>query len=404
MKLSWQELADGGVTSAQGFSAAGIACGIKPDKEADLALVASAVPCEVAATFTTNQVKAAPVRVSMQRVKSGTVRAVVINSGNANACTGLDGIEHAKEMTALTSDALECKPTDILVCSTGRIGVPLPMTKLRMGIPRAVRALAQTPEAGLAAAKAMMTSDTRPKHACVRLAINGTTVTIGMAKGAGMICPNMATMLCVITTDAVVDRAALRKIVYEGVERSFNRISVDGDTSTNDSVIVLANGLARNTVLKEHHPNYDEFVKALHYVMKNLSRQIVEDGEGVSRIIEVMIKGANSHAEAKAAALAVAHSPLVKTSWCGGDPNWGRLMDAIGYSSAKVREELVEIYYDGVLAVRGGMQAPTPWSRVKQVAKKKRFTITINLHLGAGEHTLLTTDLTEEYVRINAGE
>jgi glutamate N-acetyltransferase/amino-acid N-acetyltransferase len=405
MKSLWEEIKDGSITSPQGYLASGISCGLKDPGELDLALVVSMCPAEVAATFTTNQVKAAPVRVSMQRVKNGPVRAVILNAGNANACTGLAGIENAKVMTSLTADALGCKPTDVLVCSTGRIGVQLPMPKLRRGIPLAVKTMSPEASSGVLAAKAIMTSDTRSKQACVQFEINGETVTIGgMAKGAGMIHPNMATMLSVITTDANIDRVTLRKVVYEAVEKSFNRISVDGDTSTNDTVIVLANAQANNQSLKPAHPQFETFVKALQFVMKSLSRQIVEDGEGVSRVVEVMVKGAASNAEAKAAALAVAHSPLVKTSWCGGDPNWGRLMDAIGYSAAKVREELVEIYYDGVLAVRGGMQAPTPWARVKKIVNKKRFTITINLHLGAGEHTILTTDLTEEYVRINIGE
>jgi glutamate N-acetyltransferase/amino-acid N-acetyltransferase len=277
------------------------------------------------------------------------------------------------------------------------------MANVRRGIKKAIKKLASNQ--GNKAAEAIMTSDTYAKEFAVKLKIDGKKVVIGgMAKGAGMIHPNMATMLAVITTDAVIDKPTLQRLVHDSVEHSFNRISIDGDTSTNDTVIVLANGRAGNHSLKSYHPQFEQFANALKMVMRQLARMIVEDGEGISKVIEVAIKGAANNADAKAAALSIVRSPLVKTSWCGGDPNWGRLMDAIGYSPAQVREELVEIFYEGLLGVRNGMASKTPFAKLKRVAQKRHFTITINLHLGHGEYSLLTTDLTEEYVTLNKGE
>jgi glutamate N-acetyltransferase/amino-acid N-acetyltransferase len=219
-----------------------------------------------------------------------------------------------------------------------------------------------------------------------------------------MIHPNMATMLCVVTTDAAIDRPALKSCVDEAVEQSFNRISVDGDTSTNDTVIVLANGVSGTNLLRSYHPQYNLFKKTLIHVMRKLARMVVEDGEGITRVVDVMVKGAASFQDAKLAALAVAKSALVKTSWTGGDPNWGRIMTALGYCGARIREEMVEIYYDGLLAVAGGQPSKTPLVKLKKVARQRKFTITIQLHIGTGEYSILTTDLTEEYVKINKGE
>jgi glutamate N-acetyltransferase/amino-acid N-acetyltransferase len=394
---------DGGVTSALGFQAAGIAAGIKPRGQRDLALIVSDVPAEAAATFTTNAVKAAPVRVSMRHVRSGKIRGVVINAGCANACTGVGGIADAKEMVAQVAGRTKTRDRDWLVCSTGRIGTRLPMAQVRKGIERAAAKL--SPENGIDAAKAIMTTDTRRKEFAMRFKVDGRKVTIGgMAKGAGMIHPNMATMLCVITTDAAIDKASLRSCVDEAVEQSFNRISVDGDTSTNDTVIVLANGLSGTHPLKSYHPQYGLFKKTLTHVMRKLARMIVEDGEGITRVVDVVVKGAASIQDARLAALAVAKSELNKTAWAGGDPNWGRIMASIGYSGARVREEMVEIYYDGLAAVVNGQPSKTPLAKIRKVVAKEKFTITIHLHAGMGEYSVLTTDLTEEYVRINLGE
>jgi glutamate N-acetyltransferase / amino-acid N-acetyltransferase len=393
----------GGVTSAAGFQAAGVACGIKPRGEKDVALILSDVPAEVAATFTTNLVKAAPVKLSMKHMRNGKKRGVVINSGCANACTGVGGIADAKTMVEFTAIQLETQPREWLVCSTGRIGKRLPMPQVKKGIEKAVAKL--TPIGGSEAAKAIMTTDTRRKEFAMRFKVDGRKVAIGgMAKGAGMIHPNMATMLCVITTDANIDRAALKACVDDAVEHSFNRISVDGDTSTNDTVIVMANGVSGTNLLKSYHPQFGLFKKTLTHVMRKLARMIVEDGEGISRVVDVMIKGAASAQDAKLAALAVAKSELIKTSWTGGDPNWGRIMTALGYSGARVREEMVEIFYDGVVAVAGGQPSKTPLVKLKKIVRQSKFTITIHLHSGMGEYSILTTDLTEEYVRINKGE
>jgi glutamate N-acetyltransferase/amino-acid N-acetyltransferase len=393
----------GGVTSAQGFQAAGVACGIKPRGEKDMALVVSDVPAQAAATFTTNLVKAAPVKVSMRHLRNGKMRGVVINSGCANACTGVVGIADAKAMVEQVAEEFESKPREWLVCSTGRIGHRLPMAQVRKGIEKAAAKLGA--ENGAEAAKAIMTTDTRRKEFAMRFKVDGRKVTIGgMAKGAGMIHPNMATMLCIITTDASIDQPALKACVEEAVENSFNRISVDGDTSTNDTVIVLANGVSGTNLLKSYHPQFGLFKKTLIHVMRKLARMIVEDGEGITRVVDVVVKGAANALEAKLAALAVAKSELIKTSWTGGDPNWGRIMAALGYSGARVREEMVEIYYDGLLAVVNGQPSKTPLAKLCKLVRKPKFTITIHLHTGMGEYSILTTDLTEEYVRINKGE
>jgi glutamate N-acetyltransferase/amino-acid N-acetyltransferase len=394
---------DGGITSALGFHAAGISCGLKEGGAKDLALLVSEVPAEVAATFTTNLVKAAPVKVSMKHAHNGKIRGVVVNSGCANACTGVGGITDAKAMIEHAAEVTQTKPREWLVCSTGRIGTRLPMVKIRKGIDKAAAKLA--PKSGVDAAKAIMTTDTKRKEYAMRFKVGGRKVTIGgMAKGAGMIHPNMATMLCFVTTDASIDKATLRGCVDEAVEHSFNRISVDGDTSTNDTVIVLANGASGTNLLKSYHPQYNLFKTTLTHVMRKLARMIVEDGEGITRVVDVVVKGAGSVHDAKLAALAIAKSELIKTSWAGGDPNWGRIMAALGYSGARVREEMIEIYYDGIVAVVNGQPSKTPIARLKKIARQPKFTITIHLHAGLAEYSVLTTDLTEEYVRINLGE
>jgi len=239
----------------------------------------------------------------------------------------------------------------------------------------------------------------------MRFKVDGRKVTIGgMAKGSGMIHPNMATMLCIVTTDACIDKTALKGCVADAVEESFNRISVDGDCSTNDTVIVMANGVSGTNPLKSFHPQFSLFKKTLTHVMRKLARMIVEDGEGITRVVDVVVKGAANDQDAKLAALAVAKSELVKTSWTGGDPNWGRIMCALGYSGARIREEMVEIFYDGLVAVVNGQPSKTPIAKLRKLVRRPKFTITINLHAGMGEYGILTTDLTEEYVRINKGE
>ena len=393
----------GNVGSPKGFLSAGMHVGLKPGREKDMALLVSICPADAAGAFTTNQVKAGPVRVSQQHLKNGKVRAIIINSGNANACTGVRGIADAKRMTVATATALRCKPQEVLVCSTGRIGVPLPIRKVLRGIRNCARIL--KPGRGSVAARAIMTSDTVRKEGAVRLSLGGRRVVIGaMAKGAGMIHPNMATMLCVVTTDAAVDRATLARVTSEAVEQSFNRISVDGDMSTNDTVLVLANGAAGNRPLKSYDADMGKFAAALKMVMLEMAKKIVGDGEGMTRVIELAVTGASTEADAKKMAEAVVRSALVKTSWHGGDPNWGRIMGAIGASGARMREVLVDIHYDGVAAVRGGVAAATPMGRLRAAARRSRVAIQVNLNLGKGSYAMLTTDLSEKYVRINLGE
>lgn len=328
---------------------------------------------------------------------------MVINSGNANACTGVRGIKDAAATAAATAAALGCPKGQVVVCSTGRIGVPLPTAVLLRGVARLARRLED--DGGNAAAKAIMTSDTYPKACAIRFKVDGRTVTVGgIAKGAGMIHPNMATMLSVLSTDAAVDRRTLREVLAEAVGCSFNRISVDGDTSTNDTVVLLANGMAGNRTLTRSHPDFAAFQEAVTAVARHLARLIIEDGEGISRVVELVVQGASSAHQARLFAESIARSPLVKSSWAGGDPNWGRLMDVLGYSGGRMREEMVDIYYDGLLAVKGGIAAKTPMARLRKITRRRHFRITIDLHMGKGSYDLLVNDLTELYVTLNKGE
>jgi glutamate N-acetyltransferase / amino-acid N-acetyltransferase len=389
---------DGGVCAPHGFAAAAISAGIKyPEGERDdMALVVSALPCAAAATFTTNKVKAAPVLVSMQHLRSKACRGVILNSGNANACTGQVGVADAIAMTATTASVLGAKQEEILVCSTGRIGVPLPIERMTAKIP-ALAAKLDT-KSSQAAAKAIMTSDTVQKEAAREFVSGGKKFRVGgIAKGAGMIDPNMATMLCVITTDADIPKATLGKMLRTAVGQSFNRITIDGDMSTNDTVILLASGV-------QGRPEPEDFQAALESVALDLATKIVLDGEGVSRFVEVEVRGAKTARDARLAAEAVANSTLTKCAWAGGDPNWGRILDAVGYSGAAMDPNEVSIDYDRVAAVRNGMPATTPFAKLQAVAAKKAFKVTVDLHRGAAAYHVFTTDLTEEYVRLNLGE
>jgi glutamate N-acetyltransferase/amino-acid N-acetyltransferase len=385
----------GSITAPRGFRAAGIAAGIKASGKKDMALILSDPLATVAAVFTTNQVKAAPVRLSMRHAKSGKACAIVANSGNANACTK-DGPIHARAMAVAVARRLGCRENHVLVCSTGRIGVNLPIVKVEAGIKNMLGNL--SPKGGPAAAQAIMTTDTFAKEVAVQFKAGGKTIRVGgIAKGAGMIQPNMATMLSFITTDAALPRATLQKALTRAVNQSFNRISVDGDTSTNDTVILLANGVAGAASLSK-------FQKALDYVCLELAKMIVRDGEGVTKFVTVNVNGARTDREAELAARAVVNSVLVKTSWCGGDPNWGRILDALGYSRAKVNGDLVEIAYNGISAVHGGIASHTPLPKLKRIVAQPTFTIDIHLHLGRGQCTMHTCDLTEKYVELNKGE
>ena len=394
MKKTFTKIS-GAVTAPRGFRAAGIAAGIKASGKKDMALIVSDLPATVAAVFTTNQVKAAPVKLSLRHAKGGKACAIIANSGNANACTK-DGPIHARAMAVAVARRLGCAESHVLVCSTGRIGVNLPIVKVEAGVKKLLGALSR--RGGPAAAQAIMTTDSFAKEVTVQFKAGGKTIRIGgIAKGAGMIQPNMATMLSFITTDAAVPRAALQKALTRAVNCSFNRISVDGDTSTNDTVLLLANGLAGA-------PPLPMFQDALDHVCVELAKMIVRDGEGVSKFVTVNVCGAVSDREAEIAARAVVNSVLVKTSWCGGDPNWGRILDALGYSRAKVRDGLVDVAYNGVPAVHHGVAAHTPLARLKRIVAHPTFTIDIHLHLGRGRCTMYTCDLTEKYVELNKGE
>ena len=383
-----------------GFTAAGIAAGLKRSGKLDMMLVVSDRPAACAGVFTTNQVKAAPVKLDQEVVKRKTARALIVNSGNANACTGAKGMTDARTMASLTAKLLKLKPADVLVCSTGAIGKPMPMNTVKAGIQNLAPILAA--DGGPFAAEAIMTTDTRKKTGTVRLVIDGKPVILtAFAKGAGMIEPNMATMLGFFFTDAAVEARALQHALKQATDASFNRISVDGDMSTNDTCLLLANGAAGNKALTPKHKDWPAFTAALHVLALDLAQRIARDGEGADKLITVTVKGARTDSEADAAARAVANSMLVKTCWHGDYPNWGRIMDALGYSPAKVDETRVDIFYDQLAAVRKGIATKTSVQKLSAVQKQERFTITIDLHLGKGEATVYTCDCSEEYVKIN---
>ena len=422
---------DGSIVAPQGFLTAGLFCDVKrlgtgkgsnKGQKRDLAVIVSEVPATAAGMFTTNQICAAPVKVCVDHIADGKAQAVVINSGNANACTGPRGLKDAREMAALLAEELLLQPEDVLVGSTGRIGLELPMPNIRAGIRQIVKELDDAPTAAHHAAEAIMTSDTRPKEIAVEFKLGGQTVRLGgIAKGAGMIQPGMsptgarpasmplhATMLAYLTTDAKIPAGALRKCLREAVASSFNCITVDGDMSTNDTVLLLANGLANNGKLSAK--DLKTFQAGLNHVCLELSKMMVRDGEGVTRLVTVRVRGAKTQEEADAAARAVGNSALVKTSWNGGDPNWGRIIDALGYSPAKVVEEKVDIAYSApeakklTYSLKKGRPTRTSFETLCAAVAPAEFDLHINLNLGKGQATLYAADLTEEYVDFNKGD
>jgi len=375
-------------------------CGVKSAKK-DLALIVSDRPASAAAMFTTNGVKAAPVVVSQQKIRSGQAQAIIVNSGNANACTGPQGIADAKEMASLTAQAVGIAEELVLVASTGLIGVPLPMGVIRQGIPILAQRLSTSDSD---AAEAILTTDSFPKRAAVQVALGDRTITIGgIAKGAGMIHPNMATMLCFLTTDAAISAPYLRKALRLAVDASFNCISVDGDTSTNDTVFILANGLAGHPPIHEEGEAFHRFTRALSQLTTDLAKMIVRDGEGATKLVTVTIRGARSRQDAKLAAHAVMTSPLVKTAFYGAEPNWGRLMAALGRSGAEMTEDRVSISIAGHPVVRNGVAASAAQSAASEAMKASHFEIIIDLQLGDASFTGWTCDLNEAYVKLNAG-
>jgi len=395
---------EGGVASAKGFRAAGVPVGIKYSGRNDVALVVADEPCAFAGAFTTNKVAAAPVVYDRTVAKRGRAQAILANSGCANACTGRQGeLDVIKSVKAVAAK-LGIKGEDVLVASTGVIGRPLPMDRLSKGIELAAAALAAGEEAGIAAAKAIMTTDTRMKQACVRTTIGGKTVTVGgMAKGSGMIEPNMATMLGFITTDAAIGRTMLRRALLKALARSFNRVVVDGDESTNDSLFVMASGRAGNAKIVRPGAEFDRFTEALTAVAVSLAKQMAADGEGATKFVTVNVRGAKSERDAEKAARAVAKSPLAKTAWFGKDPNWGRVLAAVGYSGAAVEERKTEIFYDKVWAFKRGRVADAgQLKKLAAVLAKPEFSVSVDLHLGEGAATIYTCDFSLDYVHINA--
>ena len=397
-ELDWLE---GGVTAVPGVLAAGVASGIKPTGKKDLALIYSSTPARVAAQFTSNQVKGAPVLVSMEHARGGQAQAILASSGCANVCTGERGIKDAREMTKLAGELLRIPANHVLVASTGVIGVPLPMDKVRAALPKLVKAL--SPQGGRAAAEAILTTDTRTKEAALRLEVNRRPVTLGgVAKGAAMLEPHLATMFCFAATDAVVAPAALTAVVRRTVDRSFNCITVDADQSTSDTVAVLANGLAENRPL-ERGRGLAQFAAGLEALMQRLARALVADGEGATKLVAIAVRGAASRRDALLAARSVANSPLVKTALNGGDPNWGRIMMALGKSPARVEQDKVAIAFGGErLVERGMLREGVRLERIREIMGGREYEITIDLGLGRGEDRVWTCDLSEEYVRINA--
>ncbi len=395
----------GGVGAPQGFLTSAVSCGIKNPEAArlDLALIHSERPCASAGTFTTNRVKAAPVRVSQANLRKGDLRAIVANSGNANACTGVQGIHDANAMCAAVAKPLGLKRTEVGVCSTGVIGLPLPMMRISPKFPELVEKLG--PKNGADVAAAIITSDTHPKEIAISFDLGEHRVRIGgCVKGAGMISPSMATMLCFITTDANLSSDSLRKGVLECVEESFNRITIDGDMSTNDTVLVLANGASGMPAIRRNSPACRQFRQALKWVMLELAKAIVRDGERVTKFVTVRVEGAKTYLDAKKVAEAVCKSALVKSSWNGGDPNWGRIIHAVGYSRARIREELIDIHIGGKAACLGGLQADTPMDELRAMVAKPEFEIVISLNQGSADYTMYSSDLSPEYIDFNRSE
>lgn len=395
----------GGVCAPKCFEASALSAGIKNPQltRLDFGLLYSKRPAVSAGVFTTNRVKAAPVRLSQNYLKTNNAQAVLVNSGNANACTGVEGLSDARSLAKQLSKELGIRQREVAICSTGVIGLPLPMERMTPHIPSLCKTLCSSH--GQHLADAILTSDTRRKECAFSLMIGEHEVRFGAcAKGAGMIAPSMATMLCFITTDAHIEKECLHKSLLCGVEKSFNRITIDGDMSTNDSVILLANGASGMPLIKRNSRECTLFNQALEYIMLQMAKAIVSDGERVTKFVTLKVKGARSYLDARKVAESVANSSLVKSSWNGNDPNWGRIIHAVGYSRAAVREELIDIFIEDQAACLGGMRSSTPPDILKKIVERPSFTITIDLHRGEGHYTIYTSDLSPEYVDFNRSE
>jgi glutamate N-acetyltransferase/amino-acid N-acetyltransferase len=397
------EWVDGGITAVPGILAAGLHCGIKPTAARDLALIYSSTPATAAGVFTTNRVQGAPVKVSRERLRGGVAQAIVASSGCSNVATGEQGLRDAREMTEIVAKHLRIPEERVLVASTGVIGRYLPMERIRPALPKLVKAL--SPQGSRGAAEGIMTTDTHPKEAALRVEIGGRRVTIGaIAKGTGMIHPMMATMFCFAATDLAVEREALHAALRRAVTGSFNRISVDGDRSTSDTVIVLANGLAENRPLARGDRRLRPFQQALDALTQRLAVMQVKDGEGATLVIDVRVRGAKTRRDAELAARSIANSSLFKTAMAGRDPNWGRIVSALGAAGVPLQEDRIAIWYgDEQVAAAGRLRDGVRWDRVKAELAKPEVTVSVDLGLGSGQDHIWTCDLTVDYVKINSG-
>jgi glutamate N-acetyltransferase/amino-acid N-acetyltransferase len=441
LKNSFRQVS-GSVCAPRGFKCAAVFCDIKrlgtgkgsqKGQKRDLALIVSDVPAAVGGMFTTNQVCAAPVKISARLAAKNSAQAIVVNSGNANACTGRQGLADAERMARIAAASIASRPPrkldclkqsslpaqitaeDVLVCSTGRIGVPLPMKNVERGIRECAPLLARSTTNARRVAEAIMTTDTRRKEIAVEFKIGRSTIRIGgICKGAGMIQPGMsrrahATMLAFITSDAATESSVLKRTLEAAVVQSFNRITVDGDMSTNDSVIMLANGLAKNETIRSGN-SLSIFQTALNFVTLELAKMIVRDGEGVSRFVTLHVHRARNAREAESAARAIANSSLVRTSWCGGDPNWGRVLCALGYSGAEENETIVDVGYarsgsrEIVFAFCRGRPTNISLKTLAKITSAPEFDLHVDLHRGRGQFTMYASDLTENYVAFNKGD
>ncbi len=396
-------MANNTITAPKGFLAAGVACGIKKSGNSDLALLVCPAGAKAAAVFTTNKIVSAAVAVSKKHIKSPKIRAVVVNSGNANCCTGQAGVKNAIKTCVETAKQINIDPHSVLVASTGIIGKQLPLEKITAGVSKAASKLSASSKAGLAFAKAIMTTDTRPKQAVRRLKISGAKVTIaGAVKGAGMIAPNMATTLLFITTDAAISKPLLGRALKRAVGNSLNKLTVDGHQSTNDTAVILASGLAANRPITSQCPRYRKFAGALADLCDDLTRQMALDAEGATRMFKVVVKGAATGADAAKACRAIADYPLVKCAVRGGDPNWGRIICAVGSAGVRLNPDKLACKLGPVTVFKNGTPRSFDAKRASRVISQKEHTITVDLGAGSCTDFCYGCDLSKEYVAINA--
>lgn len=399
---------DGGVTAAKGFEAAAAEAQIKYKDRKDMALIYSQAPCVAAGTFTTNIVKAAPVKWDQEIVRNApSVQAVIVNSGIANACTGEEGFRCCRQTAEAAEQQLGIPASSVLVASTGVIGMQLPVDRIRDGVALLVKGKSDTMEAGLEAARAIMTTDTKPKYAAAQVEIGGKTVTVGgMCKGSGMIHPNMCTMLGFVTTDAAITKEMLQKALSEDIKDTYNMVSVDGDTSTNDTVLLLANGMAENPLIEKEDEGYAAFKEALNYVNTELAKKIAGDGEGATCLFEVKIIGAESKEQAVTLSKSVITSSLTKAAIYGHDANWGRILCAMGYSGAQFDPDQVDLYFESAAGrlkiIENGVSTGYSEELATKILSEEHVTAIADLKMGEAKATAWGCDLTHEYVNINA--